>query len=604
MGLWSRTKQIVTKAVPVGIAPDWLTNKAFWNAWDSEAAMREGYRSVAWVYAAVKLRANAVASVPLKVEVMQAGEWVDAPMNHPLVRLLNSPNIDIDSNEMMRTLVTHLDLAGNGYWLKTRAGNGMPVELWPMLPQYMKVIPGRDRLIKAYEYSQHGVTTFPSEDVMHSAFTNPENLYYGMSPLQAAGKAVDIDNAAASWQKISMQNRGVPDGVFSFDADMTYDQWQEVRAMVREEYTGVGSSRAPWVLSKAKYQQLAMSPVEMDYMETRKYSMQQICAVYGVPIEMINGMGDANRASGENVRRTFWIDTVTPLLTELEGSLNLGLARDFGTADQIRIRFDTSAVPALQENYTEKVQNASSLWSMGVPFNEISKRLDLGFEEIQGGEMGYISSSVIPASLDMAIDGAEPATAEQAYGAPMAQDVQRQALNGAQIQSLQTIVESVVLGQLPYESGVQLIMAAFPSLTQQDVEAILSPARNFTPSVEAAKAGEVEETKESFVPPQGVRDAAKKGLEYRSEYNRGGTAVGIARARDLSNGKGISADTIGRMVSFFARHEENRVPPSEKTEPDGGPTNGWIAWLLWGGDAGKSWSAKVMRQIEDGNADG
>ena len=101
------------------------------------------------------------------------------------------------------------------------------------------------------------------------------------------------------------------------------------------------------------------------------------------------------------------------------------------------------------------------------------------------------------------------------------------------------------------------------------------------------------------VPPQGVQEAAQQGLDYRSEYGRGGTDVGIARARDLANGENIPPETLARMRSFFARHEENRVPPTEKTEPDGGPTNGWIAWLLWGGDAGKRW-AESMAEKNDG----
>ena len=102
---------------------------------------------------------------------------------------------------------------------------------------------------------------------------------------------------------------------------------------------------------------------------------------------------------------------------------------------------------------------------------------------------------------------------------------------------------------------------------------------------------------ESHKPPQGVRDAAKRGLALREEFKRGGTAVGIARARDLSNGKGVSTETINRMVSFFARHEKNR--DSKKRMPDGGPTNGWIAWQLWGGDAGRSWANKVADSLDD-----
>jgi len=105
--------------------------------------------------------------------------------------------------------------------------------------------------------------------------------------------------------------------------------------------------------------------------------------------------------------------------------------------------------------------------------------------------------------------------------------------------------------------------------------------------------------KDGFTPPKGVQEAAQQGLDYRREYGRGGTEVGIARARDLSNGKSVSLETINRMVSFFARHADNAVPPSEKTMPDGGPTNGWIAWQLWGGNAGRTWANKIADREND-----
>jgi len=99
----------------------------------------------------------------------------------------------------------------------------------------------------------------------------------------------------------------------------------------------------------------------------------------------------------------------------------------------------------------------------------------------------------------------------------------------------------------------------------------------------------------NFSPPQGVRSAARRGLELRSKFGRGGTSVGIARARDLSNGKSLSPTTIRRMRSFFARHAVDKRPgwsdPSK-------PSNGYIAHLLWGGDAGRAWSAKVDRQLD------
>jgi hypothetical protein len=102
---------------------------------------------------------------------------------------------------------------------------------------------------------------------------------------------------------------------------------------------------------------------------------------------------------------------------------------------------------------------------------------------------------------------------------------------------------------------------------------------------------------DGYAPPDGVRAQAKRGLALRSEFGRGGTSVGIARARDLSNGKRMSRDTIMRMASFFARHAVDKRP--DWGNP-GKPSNGYIAHLLWGGDAGKSWANKIANQIKAG----
>lgn len=96
-----------------------------------------------------------------------------------------------------------------------------------------------------------------------------------------------------------------------------------------------------------------------------------------------------------------------------------------------------------------------------------------------------------------------------------------------------------------------------------------------------------------FSPPEGVRKAAARGLELRKKHGRGGTAVGVARAQTLSNGQKVTPETAKRMHSYFARHEVDK-----QGEGWGEDSAGYIAWLLWGGDAGKSWSAKLVKQID------
>ena len=102
-----------------------------------------------------------------------------------------------------------------------------------------------------------------------------------------------------------------------------------------------------------------------------------------------------------------------------------------------------------------------------------------------------------------------------------------------------------------------------------------------------------------YKPTDGMKSEAERGLEWRREYGRGGTEVGIARARDIVNGKNLSDDTVKRMYSFFSRHEVDKQAEGFRPGEDGYPSNGRIAWALWGGDAGYSWSKKIVDQLDN-----
>ena len=94
-------------------------------------------------------------------------------------------------------------------------------------------------------------------------------------------------------------------------------------------------------------------------------------------------------------------------------------------------------------------------------------------------------------------------------------------------------------------------------------------------------------------PTEEMASNAERGLALREKHGRGGTEVGVARARDLKNRKNLSPDTVRRMHSYFARHEVDK-----KGEGWGEDSAGYIAWLLWGGDAGKSWAARKVDEME------
>lgn len=99
------------------------------------------------------------------------------------------------------------------------------------------------------------------------------------------------------------------------------------------------------------------------------------------------------------------------------------------------------------------------------------------------------------------------------------------------------------------------------------------------------------------VPTDAMAAEARRGLEWRKEYNRGGTPVGVARARDIMNKDRLSISTVRRMHSFFSRHEVDKQGKGF-TPGEGYPSAGRIAWALWGGDPGQTWARAITRRIE------
>jgi len=103
-------------------------------------------------------------------------------------------------------------------------------------------------------------------------------------------------------------------------------------------------------------------------------------------------------------------------------------------------------------------------------------------------------------------------------------------------------------------------------------------------------------------PNEGMKVEARRGLDWREEFGRGGTRVGAVRARQIVAGENLSDDTVKRMYSFFSRHEVDKQAEGFKQGEEGYPSNGRIAWALWGGDAGFTWSKRLVEQMKEDRA--
>jgi len=106
------------------------------------------------------------------------------------------------------------------------------------------------------------------------------------------------------------------------------------------------------------------------------------------------------------------------------------------------------------------------------------------------------------------------------------------------------------------------------------------------------------EANDSFMPSNAMVEEAKRALKWRKEFGRGGTMVGVARARDIANRRNLSYRTVKRMKAFFDRHAQNSKAEGYRPGEKGYPSNGRIAWALWGGDAGYSWAKSIVSRVE------
>jgi HK97 family phage portal protein len=388
------------------LQPSWKNNTPVWNDWTTENAIKYGYKSSTYVYACINAIAKASASVPWQTYTKKRnGAWEEI-QDHPLTALIEKPNPFMTRKDLIERMTINLYLGGNSYFTKVRAG-GTVAELWALPTDAMKVVPHRTKFIDHYLYEAGEIKQqIKPNDIIHNMFIDPSNPYVGMSPMQAGAKVIDTDVEAVTWNKVSLQNRAITDGIFSFDQTLTRDQWEEARAMVREQHQGMENGRTPWILGAgAQWTQMSLSPAEMDFIESRRFTRSEICSIFQVPPPIVGVYDDATLANIETARKIFWLDTIIPYLEDIKSCLNGALAHEFGGV--IELDYDVSNVEAIQTNLTDKLNNAKTLWSMGVPFNDINQRLELGFDDIEGGDVGYLATSLVPADM---MD--EPATEE------------------------------------------------------------------------------------------------------------------------------------------------------------------------------------------------
>ena len=327
------------------------SGRVAWSPRDAVSLTRSGFTGNPVGFRSVKLIAEAAAALPL---VLQDGQKrYDL---HPILNLVNRPNLAQGRAELMEALFGQLLLTGNAYVEAVTGGSELPVELHVLRSDRMRVVPGDDGWPIAYEYAvgarKHRFdVTGAVAGICHIRSFHPQDDHYGLSPLQAAAMAVDVHNSASRWSKALLDNAARPSGALVYHSSeghgaMADDQFQRLSEEIEANYQGARNAGRPMVLEGGlDWKPMGFSPSDMEFQKTKEAAAREIALAFGVPPMLLGIQGDATYANYQEANRAFFRLTVLPLATRVAVALSEWLSRFSG--ELIELKPDLDRVPAL-----------------------------------------------------------------------------------------------------------------------------------------------------------------------------------------------------------------------------------------------------------------
>ena len=330
--------------------------EAQWTTRSFASLAHEGFARNPVVNRCVRLIAESATRVPLAV--IEDGKRLS---EHPLLQLLSRPNPRQSGSELLESAYAYLQTAGNAY-LRAVVADGEVKGLYGLRPDRMRVVADSDGWPKAYAYSTgRGAETLrldaaPVADVLHMALFHPLDDYYGLSPLEAAQQSLDLHNAAARWNKALLDNSARPSGALVYSAGtghLTKDQFDRLKGELEAAFQGAANAGRPMVLEGGlDWKSIGISPKDMDFIEAKHVAAREIALAFGVPPMLLGIPGDNTYSNLAEANRSFWRQTVVPLVKRVTDDLSFWLAPGFGGRVTLAANFDE--VEALAEDQASR----------------------------------------------------------------------------------------------------------------------------------------------------------------------------------------------------------------------------------------------------------
>ena len=346
------------------------------------------------VYACVRILAESVAGLPLHVYERTANGSKSTKPSHPLYRLLHDePNREMTSFVFRETLMSHLLLWGNAYAQIIRDGRGFPIALYPLLPDRMAVDRNESgELVYTYQ-SDKGQVKLRRENVLHIPGLGFDGLI-GYSPIAMAKNAVGLALATEDYGAAFFANGANPGGVLEHPGVIKPEQADRLRESWQSQFGGANAHKVAVLEEGLKFHQMSIPPEQAQFLETRKFQINEIARIFRVPPHMV---GDLEKSSFSNIEQQsleFVKYTLDPWVVRWEQSLQQALILPSEKAT-IFIKFNLDGL--LRGDYQSRMQG----YSTGIQNGFMSVNDVRGLEDMnlltaeEGGDLHFVNGNMV-----------------------------------------------------------------------------------------------------------------------------------------------------------------------------------------------------------------
>lgn len=344
--------------------------------------------SIASVHACVRVIADGIAGLSLKL-YKDDGTNREQVVIHYATALVNEPNAYQTKYDFTKYMVSHLALKGNAYAFINRDARYLGIALHPIAPDYVTPVMQDGQLF--YKINLKGFPSIvPATEMLHFKGLCGDDPLVGLSPIVVHAETLGIDLAAIS-QSAGVYKNGVLKFLLTSDAQIKPEQATPLKKSLDDVIDG--ASRSTVLPNGIKMEKLSLSPEEAQYLETRKFSAEEIARIFGVPASMI-GAKDGIKSSVEQEYQDFYARTLASYAINIEQELARKLLTE---SDKLTYYFKFNFNSLLRASANER----ADYYNKGIRGGWLSRNEARMFEDANGftgGDEYLIESNLMPSS--------------------------------------------------------------------------------------------------------------------------------------------------------------------------------------------------------------